>query len=96
MTREMPSLCFFFCSYKIKKNLRKQFTKLRLYVIMSTKGVDMKINQKKCISCGTCVAICPVEAISFDSKGKAVIDQKKCIHCGACASSCPVNAIDFD
>ncbi len=56
----------------------------------------MKINQKKCISCGTCVAICPVEAISFDSKGKAVIDQKKCIHCGACASSCPVNAIDFD
>ena len=56
----------------------------------------MKVNQKKCIGCGTCVSICPVEAISFDAKGRAVINQKKCIHCGACASSCPVNAIDFD
>ena len=54
----------------------------------------MKIDKSKCISCGTCVAICPVEAISFDSDGKAVIDQEKCIKCGACKASCPVNAID--
>ncbi len=54
----------------------------------------MKVNPKKCIGCGTCVAICPVEAISFDKNGKAKINQNKCIHCGACASSCPVSAID--
>ena len=54
----------------------------------------MKIDKSKCISCGTCVAICPVEAISFDSDGKAVINQEKCIKCGACKASCPVNAID--
>lgn len=54
----------------------------------------MKIDKSKCISCGTCVAICPVEAIYFDKDGKAVIDQEKCIKCGACKASCPVNAID--
>ena len=56
----------------------------------------MKVNPKKCISCGTCVAICPVEAISFDESGKAKIDKTKCIHCGACRASCPVSAISED
>lgn len=54
------------------------------------------IDKKKCISCGTCVAICPVEAISFDKDGKAVIDRKKCIRCGSCQASCPVEAIDLN
>lgn len=54
------------------------------------------VNKKKCISCGTCVAICPVEAISFDEDAKAVIDKNKCIHCGACQASCPVEAIKLD
>lgn len=53
------------------------------------------VNKKTCIGCGTCVAICPVGAISFDAKGKAEIDEKKCIHCGACEASCPVSAISY-
>ena len=54
----------------------------------------MKIDKAKCIACGTCVAICPVAAITYDNDGKAVIDQEKCIKCGACKASCPVNAIE--
>ena len=54
------------------------------------------IDKNKCIGCGTCVAICPVEAISFDVDGKAVIDTKKCIRCGACQASCPVEAIEIN
>ncbi len=53
------------------------------------------IDKDKCIGCGTCVAICPVGAISFEDN-KAVIDKNKCIHCGACQASCPVEAIDLD
>lgn len=53
------------------------------------------IDKNKCISCGTCVAICPVEAISFASDGKAQIDTNKCIKCGACQASCPVEAIEI-
>ncbi len=54
------------------------------------------VDKTKCISCGTCVAICPVGAISFDNDGKAFIDKKKCIRCGACQASCPVEAIDLN
>ena len=54
------------------------------------------VDKQKCIGSGTCVAICPVGAISFDTDGKAQIDKAKCIHCGACQSSCPVSAIDLN
>ncbi len=56
----------------------------------------MKIDKEKCIGCGTCVAICPVGAISLDADGKAVIDKEKCINCGACKATCPVDAIVED
>lgn len=54
------------------------------------------VDKNKCIGCGTCVAICPVGAISLDGEGKAVIDKEKCIRCGACQASCPVEAIDVN
>ena len=54
----------------------------------------MKVDKEKCIVCGTCVAVCPVGAISFGDDGKAVINKEICINCGACKSSCPVEAID--
>ena len=53
------------------------------------------VNQKKCIGCGTCVNICPVNAISFNDDGKAQIDESKCIKCGTCEAVCPVSAIEI-
>ena len=44
-----------------------------------------------CISCGACVADCPVDAI-VESAGKYEINDA-CIDCGACVGSCPVDAI---
>ena len=55
----------------------------------------MKVNSNVCIGCGTCVAVCPHNAISFEN-GKAKIDPKKCVKCGTCADVCPVVAIDRD
>jgi ferredoxin len=54
------------------------------------------IDKGKCIGCGTCVAICPVGAISFDTDGRAKIDKDVCMHCGSCQASCPVDAISLD
>lgn len=45
-----------------------------------------------CVSCGTCVDTCPVNAIS-EGDGKYVIDADACVDCGSCASSCPTEAI---
>ncbi len=46
----------------------------------------------ECISCGACVAECPVEAIS-EGDDLYVIDPDKCTDCGACVDVCPVEAI---
>ena len=45
------------------------------------------VDEKKCISCGACVAICPVNAIKIE-KGKAKINPKtlnkvKRLSCGS-------------
>lgn len=54
------------------------------------------IDNKKCIKCGTCAAICPVGAITMNEDGVPVINQDICIKCCACQNSCPVNAIEIE
>ena len=45
-----------------------------------------------CVSCGSCVSQCPVDAISSGANHYE-IDAGTCIDCGACAGACPVDAI---
>ncbi len=45
----------------------------------------MVINQKKCVACGNCVAVCPMGAIYVDStKNRAQINDDACVECGTC------------
>ena len=46
----------------------------------------------ECISCGSCVNECPVEAIS-SGDSQYNINPDLCIDCGACVESCPIEAI---
>jgi L-aspartate semialdehyde sulfurtransferase ferredoxin len=65
------------------------------------KGVEVSIpklvevDTAECFSCGTCVSLCPVEAISTDKDGTVVFDREKCVGstCSACVDVCPVRAI---
>ena len=45
-----------------------------------------------CVSCGSCVNECPVDAISAGAS-QYEISAETCIDCGACSGSCPVDAI---
>lgn len=47
----------------------------------------------ECISCGSCVSECPVEAISEGAE-HFEIDADTCLDCGACAATCPTGAIE--
>ncbi|WP_418791856.1 DUF362 domain-containing protein [Phosphitispora sp. TUW77] len=51
------------------------------------------VDKEKCIGCGQCVDVCPVEAIKIEN-GIAVVSDE-CIECGACESECPENAISL-
>ncbi|MEN6330211.1 MAG: 4Fe-4S dicluster domain-containing protein [Methanobacteriaceae archaeon] len=53
----------------------------------------VKKDEEKCMDCGACVSLCPVDAISIDEVWKVELDDKKCIGCGFCTSSCPTRAI---
>ncbi|BAK98649.1 hypothetical protein OBV_14510 [Oscillibacter valericigenes Sjm18-20] len=50
-----------------------------------------KVNEEKCVGCGSCERACPVGTIKIqDAKAKV---SGNCIECGACVSECPVEAI---
>ena len=48
----------------------------------------------KCLGCTSCVAVCPVNAISLD-ESMPVIDEK-CIACGYCLAMCPVGGLTMN
>jgi benzoyl-CoA 2,3-epoxidase subunit A len=51
------------------------------------------IDPEICIRCNTCEAICPVKAITHDSRNY-VVDASKCNFCMDCISPCPTGSID--
>jgi ferredoxin len=57
----------------------------------------MKIDQSKCLSCGQCYDVCPVDAIVIVSisvaYGKLVIMEDVCVDCGQCLDVCPGECI---
>ena len=57
-----------------------------------TAFIGYKITDK-CVGCGLCKTVCPVNAITGETKGKHTIDPEKCIKCGACMVKCPFKAI---
>jgi NAD-dependent dihydropyrimidine dehydrogenase PreA subunit len=56
-------------------------------------GRHVEMLREKCIDCGYCITICPVEAIYAESDLTVKLDQEKCVDCGACIDSCPTRAI---
>ncbi len=49
--------------------------------------------QYGCLGLGSCMQICPVDAISYDSEGLVWVDKVKCISCEKCVSICPTKVI---
>lgn len=51
-------------------------------------------DEKKCIHCGACTAVCRVDALYIDRDTMEVkFDPDKCVACGLCRMACPVKAM---
>lgn len=48
-----------------------------------------KVCKFGCLGMGSCIAVCPAEAISSDEEGLVWVDRDKCISCGKCLEVCP-------
>jgi ferredoxin len=45
----------------------------------------MRIDERKCVACGNCVAVCPMGAIYIDPvRQRAVVSQDDCVECYTC------------
>ena len=55
----------------------------------------IEVDSDKCFSCGTCVALCPVEAIKINEDLTVEFDKERCLGntCGICVDACPARAI---
>jgi len=62
-----------------------------------------KVNNEKCLGCGECVSVCPVEAMALVSandpqkqkKKRALLDESRCLGCGLCVRSCAQGAVSL-
>jgi ferredoxin len=51
---------------------------------------------EKCVGCGACIKVCPVDAIQGKKKQRHIIDSSLCIKCGQCYNKCKFDAITKD
>lgn len=52
--------------------------------------------QQECVSCGSCMKVCPKDAISIPTGIYAIVDEEKCIGCSRCAKECPASVITME
>jgi len=68
--------------------------------IVIDKTISKVVESGLCTGCGTCVGICPEDAVQMvkdESKGIYLpqLDEAKCNECGICLKACPGYEVDF-
>lgn len=67
--------------------------------------IDEKTNTHKCISCLTCIRICPNHCLEHEFKVdenkkrqpvKFTINLGRCMFCGLCVETCPTKALEMN
>ena len=78
-----------------------KFTLLEVSIVMSLETTKKVVKRKAqvikddCVACGTCVNVCPIEAIKIIAGVFAEVDQSKCVGCSKCVKECPASVIEI-
>jgi len=52
-----------------------------------------KVCKFGCLALGSCIRVCPVNAIAYDAEGLVWVDREACISCGKCVQVCPTGVM---
>ena len=79
-------------------NAEKADTKFRYEGVRDCRAAMMlfggsKVCEIGCVTLGTCVAVCPFDALSLGDKGLPEVNPNLCTGCGICVETCPKRII---
>jgi len=52
-----------------------------------------EVDSEKCVGCGECVEICPVEVYELQNEKSVVVKEEECLGCESCVEVCEQKAI---
>lgn len=75
-------------------------TTIEIYYLQFRRGKNKMppvIDEEKCVGCGTCAQICPLDVLKYHKETRTVTVRypDECWHCRACAIDCPKGAIQL-
>lgn len=54
------------------------------------------VDKDKCIGCGECVDVCPVDVYEIQDGKSEPVNGDECIGCQSCVEVCPQNCITIE
>jgi NAD-dependent dihydropyrimidine dehydrogenase PreA subunit len=54
---------------------------------------EVMVDNDKCIGCGECVDICPVEVYELQDEKSVPVNAEECVGCESCVEVCEQEAI---
>jgi Na+-translocating ferredoxin:NAD+ oxidoreductase RNF subunit RnfB len=54
-----------------------------------------KVCKFGCLALGSCIRVCPVDAISYDEDGLVWVDKDLCVTCDKCIDICPTRVMEY-
>ena len=52
-----------------------------------------EVNTEKCVGCGECVEVCPVDVYEIQDDKSVPVNADECIGCESCVDACEYDAI---
>ena len=57
---------------------------------------EIIVDTEKCIGCGECVDVCPVEVFELQDEKSVPVKAKECLGCESCIEVCEEGAITME
>lgn len=55
-----------------------------------------QISKNDCVACGSCLKVCPKNAITIIKGLYASVNEQLCVGCSKCAIECPASVITME